>query len=81
MKAIVKIYGNHVLNGTRKFKDVPVSIADEVREYILSVDPDFFDPDEEPIEENLSEPVNDTSATSGGEDIDSSENEGEEVTK
>lgn len=45
MSAIVKIYGKNVLSGKKSFEDVPDSIKDDVKEYILSVDPHFFDED------------------------------------
>lgn len=54
MSAIVKIYGNYVLKGKKNFDEVPSSIADKVREYILGIDPNFFDP---VVEENVEEVV------------------------
>lgn len=52
--AIVKIYGNNVINGRKTFEEVPSKIADDVREYILTQKPDFFDiagETDEPVEE------------------------------
>ena len=45
MSAIAKIYGKNVLSSKKSFEDVPDSIKDDVKEYILSVDPHFFDED------------------------------------
>ena len=45
MSALAKIYGKHVLSGKKSFDDVPESLKEEVREYILSVNPHFFDTD------------------------------------
>lgn len=42
VKAIVKIYGNHIIKGTKLFEDVPENIKQEVKDYILSIDPTFF---------------------------------------
>ena len=65
MSAIVKIYGNNVLRGKKSFDEVPDKIKNEVKEYILSVDPNFFDVPEEPVEEPTEEtPVDDNSETS-----------------
>lgn len=49
--AIVKIYGNNVMNGRKTFDEVPTKISEDVRDYILSVNPTFFDePEEIPVE-------------------------------
>lgn len=53
--AIVKIYGNNVRNGRKTFEEVPSNISDKVREYILTLDPNFFDSDEEPVIEPIDE--------------------------
>lgn len=53
--AIAKIYGNNVMNGRKSFEEVPEKISEEVREYILSEKPNFFDVPKEPIEEEVSE--------------------------
>lgn len=42
IKAIVKIYGNHIIKGTKLFEDVPETIQNEVKDYILSIDNTFF---------------------------------------
>lgn len=57
MSALAKIYGKHVLAGKKSIDEVPETIRDEVREYVLSIDPNFFDVPEEPIEEPIEEPV------------------------
>ena len=50
--AIVKIYGNNVINGRKTFEEVPAKISEDVRDYILSINPTFFDvPEETPVEE------------------------------
>ena len=65
MSALAKIYGKHVLSGKKSIDEVPETIRDEVREYVLSIDPNFFDVPEEPVEEPTEEtPVNDNSETS-----------------
>ena len=78
MSALAKIYGKHVLAGKKSIDEVPETIRDEVREYVLSVYPNFFDVPEEPVEEPTEEtPVDDnsepsaevpTSSVSGGEE-------------
>ena len=60
MSALAKIYGKHVLAGKKSIDEVPETIRDEVREYVLSIDPNFFDVPEEPIEEPIEEPVEET---------------------
>lgn len=57
MSALAKIYGKHVLSGKKSIDEVPETIREEVKEYVLSVDPNFFDVPEEPIEEPVEEPV------------------------
>lgn len=57
MSALAKIYGKHVLAGKKSIDEVPETIRDEVREYVLSIDPNFFDVPEEPIEEPVEEPT------------------------
>lgn len=42
VKAIVKIYGNHIIKGTKMFEEVPENIKQEVKDYILSIDLTFF---------------------------------------
>lgn len=59
MSAIVKIYGNNVLRGRKSFDDVPESIKDDVKAYILSVDPEFFGTEEEPTPEEPETPSED----------------------
>lgn len=44
--AIARIYGNNVMNGRKSFEEVPAKISEEVREYILSEKPNFFDVEE-----------------------------------
>lgn len=71
--AIAKIYGNNVMNGRKSFEEVPAKIKEEVREYILSEKPNFFDvPEEEPVEAPVEEPTEDpapsTSVTGEGEE-------------
>ena len=64
MSALAKIYGKHVLAGKKSIDEVPETIRDEVREYVLSIDPNFFGVPEEPVEEPTEEtPVNDNSET------------------
>lgn len=60
MSALAKIYGKHVLAGKKSIDEVPETIRDEVREYVLSIDPNFFDVPEEPIEEPIEEPTEET---------------------
>ena len=60
MSALAKIYGKHVLAGKKSIDEVPETIRDEVREYVLSIDPNFFDVPEEPIEEPVEEPTEET---------------------
>lgn len=59
--AIVKIYGNNVMNGRKSFEEVPAKISEDVRAYILTENPTFFDvPEEEPVEEApVEEPTED----------------------
>ena len=57
MSALAKIYGKHVLAGKKSIDEVPETIRDEVREYVLSIDPNFCDVPEEPIEEPIEEPT------------------------
>ena len=68
--AIAKIYGNNVMNKRKTMEEVPTKISEEVREYILSVNPTFFDVLEEtPVEETPEEPKGDIpSKTSSGSD-------------
>lgn len=47
MSAIVKIYGNNVLRGKKSFDEVPDKAKNEVKEYILSIDPEFFGTEED----------------------------------
>ena len=60
MSALAKIYGKHVLAGKKSIDEVPETIRDEVREYVLSIDPNFFDVPEEPVEEPTEEPTEET---------------------
>ena len=60
MSALAKIYGKHVLAGKKSIDEVPKTIRDEVREYVLSIDPNFFDVPEEPVEEPTEEPTEET---------------------
>ena len=57
MSALAKIYGKHVLSGKKSLDEVPETIREKVKEYILSVDPHFFDVSEDTVEET---PVEDT---------------------
>lgn len=57
MSALAKIYGKHVLSGKKSLDEVPETIREEVKEYVLSVDPHFFDVSEDTVEET---PVEDT---------------------
>lgn len=41
--AIVKLYGNNVLNKRKDMKEVPAKISAEVKAYVLSENPSFFD--------------------------------------
>ena len=50
MSALARIYGKYVLAGKKSIDEVPETIRDEVREYVLSIDPNFFDVPEEPVE-------------------------------
>ena len=52
MSALAKIYGKHVLAGKKSIDEVPETIRDEVKEYVLSIDPNFFDVPEEPVNDN-----------------------------
>ena len=56
MSAIVKIYGNNVIRGRKSFDDVPENIKDNVKAYILSIDPEFFGTEEEPTPEEPEKP-------------------------
>ena len=40
--AIVKIYGNHVINGNKQFEEVPTNIRETVKQYIEEIDSSFF---------------------------------------
>ena len=60
MSALAKIYGKHVLAGKKSIDEVPETIRDEVREYVLSIDPNFFDVPEGPVEEPVEEPTEET---------------------
>ena len=77
--AIVKIYGNNVMNGRKSFDEVPAKIKEEVREYILSEKPNFFDvPEEEPVEEapedvSTEDPAPSTPVTGGEEPVEENE--------
>ena len=65
MSALARIYGKHVLSGKKSIDEVPETIREEVKEYVLSVDPNFFDVPEEPVVEPTDEtPINDNSETS-----------------
>ena len=71
MSALAKIYGKHVLAGKKSIDEIPETIRDEVREYVLSIDPNFFDVPEEPVEETpeeepTEEPAPSTPITGGG---------------
>lgn len=55
MSALAKIYGKHVLSGKKTIDEVPETIKEEVREYVLSIDPNFFDVPEEPTVETPEE--------------------------
>lgn len=59
MSAIVKIYGNNVLRGKKSFDEVPDKIKDEVKEYILSIDPEFFGTEEDNTPEEPEQPSED----------------------
>lgn len=55
MSALAKIYGKHVLSGKKSIDEVPETIREEVKEYVLSIDPNFFDAPEETVEEPVDE--------------------------
>ena len=46
--AIVKLYGNNVLNKRKTMEEVPAKISAEVKAYVLSENPSFFDEEESP---------------------------------
>lgn len=64
IKAIVKIYGNHVIKGTKLFEDVPETIQNEVKEYILSIDSTFFAGNDQETEDIENPTVDESSDTS-----------------
>lgn len=83
VKAIIKIYGNHIIKGTKLFEEVPENIKQEVKDYILSIDPTFFagnDHSNDHIDDNSeevnpsntevrdTESSNDSATTDTGED-------------
>lgn len=63
--AIERIYGNNVRNGKKTLDEVPEKIRENVKAYVLSVDPTFFDV-EEPVEEET--PVEDPAQTEAESD-------------
>ena len=64
IKAIVKIYGNHIIKGTKLFEDVPETIQNEVKEYILSIDNTFFAGNDQETEDTENPTVDESSDTS-----------------
>ena len=72
IKAIVKIYGNHVIKGTKLFDDVPETIQNEVKEYILSIDNTFFAGNDQETEDTEN-PITDESSDTPTEDEASNE--------
>lgn len=76
VKAIVKIYGNHIIRGTKLFEEVPENIKQEVKDYILSIDPTFFagnDHSNDHIDDNSEEVNPSNTEVSDSESSDNSE--------
>lgn len=72
--AIERIYGNNVLNGRKTIDEVPEKIRENVKAYVLSVDPTFFDVAEETeetlVEESTeTEPTTTPSVSTGGGEV------------
>ena len=77
MSALAKIYGKHVLAGKKSIDEVPETIRDEVKEYVLSIDPNFFDVPEEPVNDNSE--TNAETPTSSVPGVEANPTEGEDT--
>lgn len=72
--AIVRIYGNHIIKGTKLFEEVPENIKDDVKEYVLSLDPTFFAGNDENTPKDLDGIESDDTNNSDNADSDSTQN-------
>ena len=67
--AIERIYGNNVLQRKKTLDEVPEKIRENVKSYVLSEDPSFFDVVEDtPVEEEVdsTDKKHDRTPVSGG---------------